>query len=307
MLKILLRMCDFVFVLRPLILIPAWSFYLIGAAQAKHSAAPAIAAFPAPPVFLSLTLILITSYLLNQVFDRDSDEKNGKCFFLSRGIFQSRTLIILAALSFVAASTVFKNVEGVQRGLLIGALFLSLLYSLPPVRLCARPFADMIANGAGYGGLAYLMGFSVLQPSTVALASPYVLLVAATFLHTAILDVPGDRATDKNTTAVYLGMGRTVWLAASLHFAALIAAVITRNIMALLIVGVLAPVSIYTVRQQSPRASSILVLINTSAVAVAAVVVWPVYAALLAPLVLLSRLYYKKRFGIIYPGPPKNA
>ena len=155
MLKILLRMCDFVFVLRPLILIPAWSFYLIGAAQGRNSATPVIAAFPAPPVFLSLTLILITSYLLNQVFDRDSDEKNGKCFYLSRGIFEARTLIILATVSFVAASTVFRNVEGVQRGLLIGTLFLSLVYSLPPVRLCARPFADMIANGAGYGGLAY--------------------------------------------------------------------------------------------------------------------------------------------------------
>ncbi len=40
---------------------------------------------------------------------------------------------------------------------------------------------------------------------------------------------------------------------------------------------------------------------------IAAVVVWPVYAALVAPILLLSRLYYKKRFGIIYPGPPKSA
>ncbi len=67
----LLRICDFIFVLRPLILIPAWSFYLIGAATAIETNPDYPRGFPGLTAFLSLTAILITAYLLNQIFDRD--------------------------------------------------------------------------------------------------------------------------------------------------------------------------------------------------------------------------------------------
>ncbi|MEE9269299.1 MAG: UbiA family prenyltransferase [Candidatus Krumholzibacteria bacterium] len=305
----ILRLCDYLFVLRPLILIPAWSFYLIGAAQGRTPEAGWSMGFPSPPVFLSLTTILITAYLLNQVFDRESDEKNDKCFYLARRIFHARTLIILAIASFLIASTFFKQVQGTRRALLLGALLLSLFYSLPPLRLCARPFVDMLANAAGYGGLAYILGYGIYQPvlDTVAAASPFVLLVAATFLHTAILDVEGDRDTGKTSTAVFLGGVASRRLAAVLHLSAVIAAILTHNGTALIITGVLAPMNAYAIVRAGRETSAILVQVNTAVVAVAAVASWPAYALLVAPIVLLSRFYYKKRFGIIYPGPQKTA
>jgi 1,4-dihydroxy-2-naphthoate octaprenyltransferase len=141
----------------------------------------------------------------------------------------------------------------------------------------------------------------------VAAALPFVLLVAATFLHTAILDMAGDRDTGKTSTAVLLGAVLSGRLAAILHVSAVIAAILTHNRTALIITGVLAPLSAYAVIRANRRASAMLVQVNTAVAAVAAVASWPAYALLVAPIVLLSRFYYKRRFGIIYPGPQKSV
>ena len=101
--NLLLRLCDFVFVLRPLILIPAWSFYLIGAAQSSGLGVPA-GRFPPATALKSLTAILIVAYLINQIFDKDTDRRNDKIFYLANGIFSERMLLVIAGVFFVAAS-----------------------------------------------------------------------------------------------------------------------------------------------------------------------------------------------------------
>jgi 4-hydroxybenzoate polyprenyltransferase len=265
---------------------------------------------PSPIVLLCLTSILISAYLLNQVFDRESDERNDKCFYLSRGIFQVRTLVILAAVFFLIASLAFQQIGGTQRLPLLLALVLSLLYSLPPVRLCARPFCDLIANAVGYGGVAYIIGFGVYRSSTIDAvigASPYVFLVASTFLHTTILDVPGDRATGKISTAVFIGENRSAYLAGVLHAFGVIAAVASANLLALIITAAAAPFTVYALAKRNPAASALLIQATTLVVTLGAVLFWPLYAVILTPLVILARVYYRRRFGIIYPGPQKSA
>jgi 4-hydroxybenzoate polyprenyltransferase len=309
-LGVFLKICDFVFVLRPLILIPAWSFYLIGAAQARGEPYSVYAGLPSPTVLLSLTSILISAYLLNQIFDRESDEKNDKCFYLTRGIFQGRTLVVFATVFFLIASFAFHRVDGAQRFALLLALILALLYSLPPVRLCARPFLDTIANAVGYGGVAYVLGYgsygsSLLQ--AIIASIPYVLLVASTFLHTTILDVIGDKAAGKISTAVYIGERRSASAAAVLHTLGVVSAAVTGNAPALVITGVALPITIYVFVKHSRQASAMQIQATTLIVTVAAVAFWPVYAVIVAPLIILSRVYYARRFGITYPGPQKNA
>ena len=303
-------MFDYIFVLRPLILIPAWSFYLIGAAQGRSVWGMTANRFPAPMAFVSLTAILITAYLLNQVFDREADEKNDKCFFLARGIFQARTVVIMAVIFFLIASTAFQRVSAHHRVPLFIALVLSLLYSLPPLRLCARPFADLAANAIGYGGVAYLLGHLVFSPSPmdgVIRSLPFVFLVGATFLHTAILDEKGDRAAEKKTTVVFLGDRSARKWAVALHGAAVVTSILAGNILAGLITAVTLPLTLIALTRKTQAASSLQVQGSTLVVTVAAIVLWPVYGLLVGPLVLLSRFYYKKRFGITYPGPQRSV
>jgi 4-hydroxybenzoate polyprenyltransferase len=272
---------------------------------------PVMTGLPSPVALLALTSILICAYLLNQIFDRETDERNNKCFYLSRGIFRVRTLVIMAAVFFVVAGCAVPDVVGPsQRWALLLALALSLLYSLPPIRLCARPFLDMLANAVGYGGGAFVIGFGAYQSSAAEAITntiPYVLLVASTFLHTTILDVEGDKASDKISTAVLIGERRSANLAAFLHLLAILAAFATANFIALIITGLSSPAAIYALKSGARSASATLIQVNTLVVAGVAVFLWPVFGAILVPLVLLARFYYRRRFGIIYPGPRKGA
>jgi 4-hydroxybenzoate polyprenyltransferase len=300
--RIFLRICDYIFVLRPLILIPAWSFYLIGAGEALQRDLQRRALFPTPLVFVSLTAILITAYLLNQIFDRRSDERNRKCPFLADGIFEVRTLIILALVAYAVASYTFRQTEATARLPLIIALILSLIYSLPPIRLCARPFFDLLANALGFGGIAFIAGYGPLSMETAQLSLPYVLLVAATFLHTTILDVAGDRDTGKITTTVLIGVRASRLAAFLLHACAVVAAIGSGRPLPILLTGASLPLSLYALIAAGAKSSSLQVQGATLIVTLGAAYLWPAYFALLIPLVILSRYYHRRRFGIVYPG-----
>jgi 1,4-dihydroxy-2-naphthoate octaprenyltransferase len=229
----------------------------------------------------------------------------------------------MALVFFVAASALFRISAPAQRPALIAALALSLFYSLPPLRLCARPVFDLLSNALGYGGVAFAVGFATVSPDHVSAwmrALPYVFLVGATFLHTTILDVDGDRRSGKISTTVKIGVGWSAlwsvlmaaagagwavavsWQADGDHFAPM-----------LLIGGLVGFFVAYlriraavTVQEPVPgqveRTSSGAVQLATALVALAAVVVEYRFAFVLVPLVLISRSYYRARFGLSYPG-----
>jgi 4-hydroxybenzoate polyprenyltransferase len=318
--NLLLRIGDYVFVLRPLILIPAWSFFLLGAKAGADLSLPFQARWGFPGGFACLSAIMIMAYLLNQIFDQESDRRNEKCQFLSRGIFTVRTIVLMATCFFLVASYLFRTVESSQRVPLVLALILSLIYSLPPLRLVARPFADLLANAVGYGGIAYSIGFGAFAPISVDMvlrAAPYFFLVGATFLYTTILDVEGDRDSGKITTTVVLGVKRSTDLACFLAVAGLIWAVIFSlwkygDWLAPLIMAVAVLIFVFGVVQYrssaaSTKTGSNVVQAATVLVTVPAAILWPVYLLLVVPLVIVSRYYYRMRFGLDYPGPAQDA
>ncbi|MFH1755902.1 MAG: UbiA family prenyltransferase [Candidatus Latescibacterota bacterium] len=308
--QVFLRICDYIFVMRPLILIPAWSFYLIGAGQALQGYPQAQHVFPAPTVLISLTAILITAYLLNQIFDRQSDEKNRKCRFLADGIFAVRTLIILALAAYAVASYTFRQIGDAQRLPLIAALILSLIYSLPPFRLCARPFVDLLANAVGFGGIAFILGHGLFPSGggeSMRLAIPYVLLVGATFLHTTVLDMTGDKETGKISTTVLIGVRSSKIAAAALHVLALAFSILGGAPLPIALTAASLPLSLYALKEADVTASSLQVQGTTLIVTLGAVILWPAYLVLLLPLILLSRYYHRRRFGLIYPGFVKKS
>lgn len=279
---------------------------MIGAAAGLDSHTHPRAFFPSPLTAACLTAILVTAYLLNQVFDTESDTRNNKCLFIARGVLGTRTVVFMAVGFFLAASIAYRRVDAIHRIPLFVALLLALLYSLPPVRLCARPFFDMFANAIGYGGVAFVLGFNAYDPSITGaawIAAPYILLVAATFVHTTILDYDGDREAGKISTSVLIGLGASTYLAGALHAAAFIIALLAGKPAAIIVTGATLPVLFYTFVKRTQRASSFLIQANTLVVTIAAAVAWPLYLAIVVPLILLSRFYHARRFGIIYPGP----
>lgn len=294
---------------------PAWSFFLLGAAAGYQTGTGSALAGSRPPfpeitALLALTAILATAYLLNQIFDRETDRLNNKVFFLSRGLFTVKNLVFMALAYFLMASMLFHQVTAPQKLPLVMALLLSLTYSLPPARLCSRPAFDLLANAAGFGGIAFITGFTVYNPSSgeaIVLSLPYVFLTGGTFLFTTIMDLEGDRKTGKLTTGIAIGERNSERLACALIVAGLAIALATRNGMAVILVGLAAGVCIYLLVRRPRGMHPLFVQAASLAVIVGATAAWPLYAAVIVPLVLLSRFYFQRRFGISYPGLRKDA
>jgi 4-hydroxybenzoate polyprenyltransferase len=317
---ILLRAADFVFVLRPMIMIPAWSLYVLGV----HAPAPGRAASTAlvHPGFWCMTAVLASAYVINQIFDVESDRLNGKGLHLTRGLFRPRTMVLIAFAAFAAASLLYPRAAPVQTGPLISTLLLSFTYSLPPLRLCARPWLDLAANALGYGGVAFVLGASAVSRETLdawLAAMPWMFLVGATFLHTTALDVAGDAASGKRTTSVAIGVTGSSRLAALLAAGALASAIflflrgkplsLVVVMTAALVVFVAAAVFIERAERREAAvrmlerttASSFAVQATTAMVAVAAAWKDPWLLALLVPIVVGARYYYRERFELRYP------
>lgn len=318
--RILLRIGDFVFVTRPLILIPAWSFYLLGARAGSSEPGGGAPAELLDAGLVCLTAILVTAYLINQIFDREADRLNHKGHYLTEGLLSVRTVVAMALVFFVVASIAFRNAVPAQRIPLAVSLMISLVYSLPPIRLCARPFVDLAANALGYGGLAFVIGFasrSELVISAWLQALPWVLLVGATFLHTTILDLDGDGRSGKITTSVKIGVGWSAFLAVLLaaagtgwawavswrgHSDLVAPVVLTIALAAFFYAYVRVGRAALSSGDGSQRLSSNAVQLSTLTTTAAAAIFAPLYLLVLVPLVILSRFYYRARFGLRYPG-----
>ncbi len=322
----LLRICDYIFVTRPMILIPAWSFFLLGVGIGERFGVGHRDAFYGIAggkvlvyAVLTLTFVLISAYLANTLIDEDTDDINDKGHFLTKGVFTHRTLIMMTLVFFFLAAYCYRLTNWSQRWPLAMSLVLALTYSLPPLRFSARPVLDLVANAVGYGGIAVVTGalcFRIEMSLAWWLATPYMIMVGATFMHTTILDEEGDRATGKFTSTVWLGMRASSVIAAVLGVsAAAIAAwqgyrgetdyvpVWVTGAGAVLYLGA-------AIRQAgAPRpdgyraVSAVVVQATTAVVTIAAAVIEPRYLAVLIPLILLARYYYRVRFGILYPGP----
>ncbi|HKW13341.1 MAG TPA: UbiA family prenyltransferase [Candidatus Krumholzibacteria bacterium] len=323
-------MADFLFVLRPLILVPAWAFYSLGAHTHRIPRAVEHTAI-IQSAFWCLSSVLACAYVLNQIFDLESDRLNGKGLFLTRRVFRPRTMLLIALVAFATASLLLRNTHHVQHIPLTAALLLSLIYSLPPLRLCSRPWWDLAANAIGYGGLAYVIGHGALSndlmPAIMG-AVPWVLLVAGTFLHTTILDVEGDAAAGKHTTTVVFGERRSALLSVGFGAAAFALSVAPKLratkgaswLPAIVTGGALLAFAYayhrltrsremsvaerYAVRA---RTSSYAVQVPTALVALGAAWRDPWFLILLLPLVAFTHVYNHARFGVSYPGWPSYA
>jgi 4-hydroxybenzoate polyprenyltransferase len=304
-----------------LILVPAWSFYALGAHSGPE---PVLATVLAEAGLWCLTAVLACAYVLNQIFDRESDAINGKGLHLTLGVFSVRTMTAIAVLCFAAASLLFRRVTVPQQLPLIFAFLLSLIYSLPPIRLCARPYFDLAANAIGYGGLAFVIG-ATGAGATFAEAwrdgVPWGFMVAATLLHTTMLDVVGDAAAGTRTISVAIGIRASAWVAVLFGFGAAADAAwsfVERGtgagpvlVAATGFAGFVAAAlwverglrrSEAERRAAVARASSLSVQLMTVLIAVVAVMRDPLLLLLLLPVIVAARAYYRARFGIVYPG-----
>jgi chlorophyll synthase len=301
------RPVDFVFLLRPTALVPAWLFVARGAALATGEARP-VSLLPGTGTTLALaavTAVLGGGYVLNQITDIETDSRNDKLFLLPRGVISVRSASVLMATLWAAAVVPTLFLPAGAALAMVAALLLCVTYSAPPVRAKAVPGLDLVWNGLGFGVVSTAAGwYGAGGGASLPFASlaGYALAVAGLIASTTIPDIEGDSAAGLSTTGVVLGRRGAGAIAAALMGAALVLAVLTSDIAGAVAAGT-GLVLLLVAQVADSRGARIAASQGTVAAYVIAMGVRsPWLLLLLGAVVLGSRVYYRRRFGIVYPG-----
>lgn len=189
---LILSLIHLIFLIRPHLFIPTLIFYVNGLFLSKNSIN-----------YLEIILLLLISsfaYVLNQIYDIESDKINKKIFILTE-----KKISISAAKTFsflLLILSLFFSIFMENRWLFLGLIILSVFYSIKPFSFKDKPILDLITNSIGYGFFVFSIGYKEISKESLI----FILIMSSSYLMTAIMDYEGDKKTNKITTPVFIGI-----------------------------------------------------------------------------------------------------
>lgn len=300
------RFQDYLFLTRPMILIPVWTFYLLGAYHGMRGDVPDTGRLLAGAA--SFTALMGAVYIINQITDRDADRANRKLFLVPDGIVSPGAARIEAAVLIAVAFLIAAFLSARFAIVLAAGLALGVAYSVDPVRLKKRAALDVLANAVGNGILNTLAGWAAIGAPLDGwyVLAPYPFAVASVHLTTTLADIRGDAAAGLRTSGVLLGARAGLPTAAALMAAAAVAAALAGNRPALY--ASLASLPAFLIpagggRGERPHARLLFpAKVSTLIYSIVTGFLFPLYLPVLAVVILLTRRYYGARFGMRYPS-----
>jgi lycopene elongase/hydratase (dihydrobisanhydrobacterioruberin-forming) len=305
---------DCFFLCRPVVLIPVWGFSIFGFfAGNSHGGVAFRDSFLSMNhgVFLRMAVFSLSVgcvYVLNQLADIDVDKKNGGLPLIAGGIVSVRNAIITAIVTGLAS--VILPVLGnhwALAGLSVLAIAIGAVYSFKPAYLSGRPFFDFIANGIGFGIVAFgagwlLSGNSLLQTDFLLRALPYFLLMCAGSISSTIPDVEGDAECGKRTTAVLLGKRPSHTLAFVICAAAAGASIYNRDFIAgfCSIAGL--PTYVLFWLSPKPVFAEVTYKVGGALSMIAAAAIMPLFFLCGIAVFAGTWMYFRWRHGVTYPS-----
>ncbi len=298
----------YIFFCRPLLLIPVWTVFLL-LYDFEYSNSP----FTFEQL-LNLTLIsslTASGYVINQIFDRRSDSINNKLGFLEPPISLKLSFAwtLYAALILSSYVFAFNHIELLAP--FSASVIVGLLYSAPLFRGKDRPFAGLVLNAIPYSVIIWwalvaqergaIEAFALMSPTSAQTLSSLVCALGGIYLITTIPDMSGDAKTNKQTIAVRFGPRVALKGAVGLLFGSLLFGVLADS-MALYVTAAFAT-ALSVVALLTGKSGHMLLAAKAPILVLSAFVAYqhPAYGVFLLALVALTRLYYQKRFGIVYP------
>jgi len=280
---------------------PVWTIVLLG-----HHRSNIVAGVSNMPgvVLLLVTFLVGAVYILNQIFDIESDRLNRKLFFLSRGYISKRSAFFEMML-FDLISIIPAFLISWQLGLLfIMGMIFGFLYSIPPFSFKNKPIGGFMLNALAHGNLAFLMGWCMnqfLSSKALLFSLPYMFAVGAIYLNTTIPDMDGDRGIGKITLSVRWGKEKVVVFACFLVAVAMILSFLNKDIPFLIAASLSFPFFIYSAFDKKDRVIIITTKVSILFLSIAAGIFYPWYFAILILGYVGTRFYYKARFNLDYP------
>ncbi len=293
---------GYIFLTRPILLIPLWTFLLLGYYRAGGERFSISQDFLF--VFLVYTLLISAVYILNQILDITSDVINKKHLLLAEGVVSVKNGYIECTILLAVAILLMLCLPFYCIVFLLFSLLFGILYSVPPFRFKDKPIIDFVINAIGYGFLGFSLGWLSQKPfsyQTVLYSLPYIFAVGAIFVNTTILDIEGDRKIGSRTTGVFLGQDNTLKLGTVLIILCVIISVIVQDWICFFPSIIALPIFIYAALKKDVRSIFLSIGIGGPLLILITGVLFPYFLVLFLVVVIFLRLYYKKQFGISYP------
>lgn len=298
----MLKFLDYIFVLRPVLMVPVWTILLLGHHQGSRYGSSNRSLLW---LFVFSTLFIGGVYLLNQIYDLETDRKNKKLFFLAEGHISKKNAwvyTIILCLSSVIPSYFLSVTLGIIFTL---GLILSFLYSAPPPCLKNRTYGGLLANALAHGSLVFLAGFCArtnFSFHSALLSLPYALAVGAVYINTTLPDVEGDKVTGKMTFGVRYGIFESSLVSTLMVILSIILALIFLDLPFLFSAILSLPFYLFALITKQAGKSVLATKSSVLFLSLAAGYFYSWYFVILILGFLGTRLYYKERFSLEYPG-----
>jgi len=292
---------DFVFAARPMLLLPVWSIYLV---TYHFTNSPAHFDLRAFMILTAISLIMVGCHYINQIYDFQSDLINNKIGFLQKEFISKSEMVAgyLAVTMLGLTISIFQDFRFFV--LAISMVISGYFYSAPPLRLKDRPLWGLLANGIGYGFLL-ILALPIYPDSNllllISLMVYFFLTVSAIYLLTIIIDRDGDKAARKNTLAVRFSDRNLIAFGSLMAMAASVIAGLLGLILLMALSALSAVLFFFALAKPQMPVLFFTCKFPILLLSLLAGYYYPVYLVFMLVLIICCRLYYRKRFGIIYP------
>lgn len=300
-----MRFLDYIFAARPLLHLPVWSIYLVSLHYHLELSNDSIAALDYLMIF-ALTLAAASSYFINQIYDYESDLINKKLGFL-----QNNQITLKSMMNCFLLTALISIVIGFYLSLIAGMLILMLvvigyIYSAPPFRLKDRPLSGFLANAYGFGfiiPLTVMPDINMHNTGLLGWDNPFYFFftVGAIYFLTTLPDKEGDEIVGKKTVAVLLP--QSIVKLSALIFLVISALIAFQSGFILLVYVSLVSIIpvIISLIIKSTKLEMFAIKFPILLLTLLAGYFFYGYFVFIVALVVLTRIYYKKRNNMIYP------
>lgn len=291
------RWFDALFILRPTLFFPAWTFFLAGTSRGQSSGT----------FFLMIWLAAAigASFLLNQLSDRQEDRLNEKLLPLWGELISPRLIrmeLILLSVGMIAGA-IWAGIE-LTFLLVLYLIIAGFFYNFRPLRLKSQPIGGIACCAAG-AWIIYLIGArasGVSFSESLLFGFPYAVAAAAVTLLTHVLDLKGDRQSGIRTFPAVYGFTKTGVVAVILVSLCIILSVFFRDYVLLAASLISLPFFIRYSWQRDSESAGIAVKIAVFSLAVAVSIIWLTFLGMIVFYYFFARWYHRHRLGLDYPS-----
>lgn len=315
--KKLVPYLDVVFLLRPTLFFSVWVMVAMGMSSAQmyyfdHPLWISSISWKTLLVFIGITFVCSSTFIINQISDEKSDSINQKLFLVGKFITKEKSQSISKIL--LITGILILLIVNWFSAIIVCIIYLiwGIVYNQPPFSWKKKPLLGWFANTI-VGVLLFATGWSLvmqnnlfptiipLEISMLILLLPYGLCFSSVSLLTTLPDIKGDSSSGDKTFPIVFGKNTTLFIALIFIIFAFIIALQNNDPLASTATLVSIPFFIFAFIRRMDK--DILRAIRYP-IFILNFFVLSIYPWLFVPLAItyyLSKYYYWHRFDLHYP------